>query len=481
MTSPGITGAPAVPAQRGPQHAQPVPASAAAGRGPRQQRPQPVQAAGPRGQALRRAAGTPAILRLLLIGLTAGSLVWGIVGAFAVSQHASAAGQVVTTSEPLSLDAQQMYRSLSDADVTATTAFLAGPPEPLGVRRHYEADIARAAADLAALRSAPAATGSGQAARKLAASLAAISAALPVYTGYVQQAQTYGSLGYPLTGGSFMQVASEEMHLRLLPAARSSYALANAALAAESARATGLPWIVVALVIAVALAVALVRAQRWLRRRTHRIVNYGLLAASLALAVSALWLVVAFASARSDFQQGLGHGSTPAETLAQAGIAAQQARADEVLNLISRSGSTSFQQDFTAMRARIGPGQGTLLDTAAAASPDQAAARAVAGAGRDARSWYLVAGRVFRLDLSANYAAETRLVIGTGSGTSSAGFTRLESDLGRAIAADQVVFRKNASDGRGAFAGLEAAIVVAALVMAAGCAWGLSRRLAEYR
>ncbi len=158
MTSPGITGAPAVPAQRGPQHAQPVPASAAAGRGPRQQRPQPVQAAGPRGQALRRAAGTPAILRLLLIGLTAGSLVWGIVGAFAVSQHASAAGQVVTTSEPLSLDAQQMYRSLSDADVTATTAFLAGPPEPLGVRRHYEADIARAAADLAALRSARSAT-----------------------------------------------------------------------------------------------------------------------------------------------------------------------------------------------------------------------------------------------------------------------------------------------------------------------------------
>ena len=203
-------------------------AQTAAQAAPAQTSPGQLPAPGGRENRLRRSTGTPAILRLLLIGLVAGSLAWGIVGAFAVSQHASAAAQVVTTSEPLSLDAQQMYRSLSDADVTATTAFLAGPPEPLAVRTHYEADIAQAAADLAALRSAPAATGSGPAARRLSASLAVISTSLPVYAGYVQQAKTYGSVGYPLTGGSFMQVASEEMHLRLLPAARSTYAQVNA-------------------------------------------------------------------------------------------------------------------------------------------------------------------------------------------------------------------------------------------------------------
>ncbi len=397
-------------------------------------------------------------MRLLLIGLTAGSLAWGVVGALAMSQHASAADRIVTAIEPLSLDAQQMYRSLSDADVTATTAFLAGPPEPLAVRQHFEADIAQAAAGLAA-----------------------ISASLPVYTGYVAQAKTFSSLGFPLAGGSFMQVASEEIHLRLLPAARSVYAQVNAALAAQSARATGLPWIVVALAVALAVGVALVRTQRWLRRRTHRIVNYGLLTATLAAAISVIWILAAFAIARSDFQQGLGHGSSPAETQAQAGISAQQARGDQVLNLISRSGSTSFQQDFNAMRATIGPGPGTLLAAAAASSPDDTAARAVAAAGRDATRWYAVAGRVFKLDLAASYAAETQLVIGTGPDSSSAGFSRLESDIGRAIAADQVVFRQHASAGRGAFANLEAVVIVAALLMAAGSAWGLSRRLAEYR
>ena len=58
-------------------------------------------------------------------------------GAWTVIQHASAAQDVVSTSEPLSLSAQQMYRSLSDADVTATTAFLAGPDEPLPARQRY--------------------------------------------------------------------------------------------------------------------------------------------------------------------------------------------------------------------------------------------------------------------------------------------------------------------------------------------------------
>ncbi len=44
----------------------------------------------------------------------------------------------------------------------------------------------------------------------------------------------------------------------------------------------------------------------------------------------------------------------------------------------------------------------------------------------------------------------------------------------------QAVFASSAA-GSGAFTGLEAGIVVLALAMAVGCAWGLSRRLAQYR
>ena len=433
--------------------------------------PRAATAAGTR---RRRSRTVPASLRLLLAGLLAAVLAYGAVGTWTVLQHASAAQDVVSTSEPLSLAAQRMYQALSDADVTATTAFLAGPNVRLAARERYAADIGRAAADLTSLEDAA----TTPANPRLVRSLAAVAAGLPVYTGYVSQSQTEFLLGYRLTAASFMQVASEQMHLTLLPAARASYAQENAALTAASARATGLPWIVVVLALALALGFALYRAQRWLSRRTHRVFSPGLLAASLALVVSVLWLAGAFAVARTDLQRAVGHGSVPAEALAQAAIDTQQARGYEVLNLISRSGDTTFVKDFQAVRARLGPGPGTLL--AAGASSGSGAGWATAAA-HDVQGWYAVIGQAYALDSRARYTTETALVIGPAAGASTAGFARVEGDLSRAIDADHAAFHTSATAGRDAFTGLDAVIIAAALLMAAGCAWGLSRRLAEYR
>jgi hypothetical protein len=205
----------------------------------------------------RRPNTTPRVLALLMTGLVVASLAWGAVCAFAVSQHSAAASGVVATGEPLSFDAQQMYQSLSDADVTATTAFLAGLHEPvsLSVRDRYDTDISRAAADLAALTAA-------RPNPRLDAQLAVVSAGLPVYTGYVAQARGDYALGHEPTGAGFLQVASEEMHLTLLPAARSISAQVDSQLSAQSGQATGLPWIVVALVLSLGLGFALIRTQR---------------------------------------------------------------------------------------------------------------------------------------------------------------------------------------------------------------------------
>jgi hypothetical protein len=411
-----------------------------------------------------------------MIALVLSSVAWGAVGAWTAGQHSSAATDVVHVSEPLSFEAQRLYQSLSDADVTATTAFLSGPQESLAMRQHYQTDIAQAAADLSDLTAA-APPGDSQ----LRSSLATVAASLPVYTGYVTQAQADDVLGYQLTGGSFMQVASEQMHLTLLPAARGVYAQTNASLAARSAQATGAPWIVATLALSAAVWILLYRAQRWLSRRTRRTVNYGLLAAWLALTVTGIWLVVAFAVARSDLGGAETQGSAPAQALAQATIAVQQARGDEILNLISRSGSTSFQGDFAAAQRQAGPGPGSFMSAAANASPGRAAARSIAAAEADARSWYTTGSQVFSLDVAANYAAETSLVIGTGPGSATAGFTRLESDLAAAISADQAEFRSGAAAGAGALSGLEVAFIIAGLVMAAGSAWGLSQRLSEYQ
>ena len=49
------------------------------------------------------------------------------------------------------------------------------------------------------------------------------------------------------------------------------------------------------------------------------------------------------------------------------------------------------------------------------------------------------------------------------------------------VAIATAVFAASARDGRDAFTGLAVGMIVASLLMVAGCTWGLSRRLAEYR
>jgi hypothetical protein len=385
-----------------------------------------------------------------------------------VSQHASAAGEATATSEPLSLAAQQMYQSLADADVTASTGYLYGRTPPFAYRQRYQRDIAAASADLKAVTAA----GGGSA---IGASLSTLSADLPVYTGYVEDGQTYNSLGYP-AGGSFLEVASEEMHLTLLPAARDVYAYENARLAAASAQATGLPLAVVTLAGGLAVGFVLYRSQRWLSRRTQRTLNVGLLLASAAGAVALIWMAVALLGGRADLLRAIGHGSTPAETLAQADIAALQARGDETLNLISRTGDTDFQADFRAAQEQLS----TLLSSAEGRSAASAAG-SVTAARREASSWFAINQQAQKLDQAHDYGAETQLVIGRGTGSAGTLFARLEADLDAAIHADQAVFADSAAAGSGAFTGLVAGVAVLALAMAADCAWGLSRRLAEYR
>ncbi|HET9969463.1 MAG TPA: hypothetical protein VFQ68_14605 [Streptosporangiaceae bacterium] len=176
-----------------------------------------------------------------------------------------------------SLAAQQMYQSLADADVTASTGYLYGRTPPFAYRQRYQRDIAAASADLK-----PVTAASGGSA--VGASLSTLAADQPVYTGYVEDGQTYNSGGYP-AGGSFLEVASEAMHLPLLPAARDVYAYENARLTAASAQATGLPLAVVTLAGGLPVGFALYRSQRWLSRRTHA----GVAVLALAMAAGCAW------------------------------------------------------------------------------------------------------------------------------------------------------------------------------------------------
>jgi hypothetical protein len=431
----------------------------------------PAARRGPR-QALR-ATGTPGKLRLLLIGLVVLSLAWGVVAAWVVSQRASGASDVVGTSEPLSLDGHQIYRALSDADATEASAFLAGGLEPLALRHRYLADITQAASDL---ESATAAAGHSPAAQNLAT----LSARLPTYAGEVETARAENRLGLPL-GAAYLREASGLNRGTLLPAARDVSAQADRQLSAASGRATGLPLALVLLVIAIVVGYVLFRAQRWLFRHTHRTLNPGLLVASVAGVVSVLWLVIALGVVRADLLNAQAHGSAPVAALARADIAALRAHADESLTLIDAQGDDSFQADFLTVQHELGPGPGTLLTAAVTAARGTPGAGSAAAAAKTATAWYAAHRAVRSLDDNGKHIKAIRLATTPGPDHSGALFARLDGSLARAIAADQAVFQSNAVAGRDAFTGLEAGVIVLALIMVAGCARGLSKRLAEYR
>ena len=312
-------------------------------------------------------ATTPARLRLLLVVLLLLSLAWGVLAALTADQHASAAANVVAVSEPLSLDAEQIYQSLSDADATAANAFLAGGLEPAAARQRYEADITQAAIRIEA---ASALVGSsaartqlpGHLAQRASAAgsaigddLATLSGQLPVYTDEVGTARADNRLGLPL-GAAYLREASALLRGTLLPSASDIYTRESGLLTSASAQATGLPLVVVAVVIALGIGYVLYRSSRWLARHTHRVVNYGLLLAALAGLVSLVWLAGAFAVGRADLLHAQQQGSAPAQAFARAEVAALQAHADESLTLIDNSGDDAYQRDFLAQQKLLGPG-----------------------------------------------------------------------------------------------------------------------------
>src|SRR5258706_1693875 len=160
------------------------------------------------GRLVAHARSTPGRLTLVMVALLALGLAAGVAGVVGSAQRSSFVDGVRTRSGPLAVQAQELYRSLSDADATAASAFLSNGVEPAELRNRYETDIAAATAALAA-----AATGSDNdqpAIRQL-------SAQLPVYTGLVETARTFNRLGLPV-GAAYLREASGLMPDQLLPA-----------------------------------------------------------------------------------------------------------------------------------------------------------------------------------------------------------------------------------------------------------------------
>lgn len=92
---------------------------------------------------LRAGSTTPERLRRVAVILMVGCLVTAVVSVLGGLAHTDAVRASGTRIAAVTPDAAELYRSLADADATATSGYVSGGLESAPVRARYDADIAR--------------------------------------------------------------------------------------------------------------------------------------------------------------------------------------------------------------------------------------------------------------------------------------------------------------------------------------------------
>ncbi|MFC8590596.1 hypothetical protein [Streptomyces atroolivaceus] len=423
-----------------------------------------------------RAAATTEPGRLQIIGAALALLVvvFGAVTYLEISGRASAAHDVVERSQPLSADAASIYRSLADADTMAASGFLAGTEEPKAVHDRYEADIKEASRLLVkAAASTDASTSSHR-------EITTLGELLPEYTGLIERARANNRQGLPL-GGAYLRYANQKMTAELLPAAERLYAAETGRLGTDSADARRWPFF--SLCVGIVALAALVWMQRRNYRRTNRVFNRGLVAATAAATVVLLWLAVGHTVARAELHGAMVHGQESLDVLNKARINSLKARANENLTLVARGAVLTpdgtrdqYETDYsTGMKAL-----GAQLESAGKLADDDTGSKPVAVAIDTVSEWQERHRKARATDDRGEYDSALQQIIGAEDSTGES-FEKVDDALEQALALEQDDFDVAAEDGRRALGGLPAGAAVLAVLGAVAAIAGVNRRLSEYR
>lgn len=424
----------------------------------------------------RSVATTPGQLALIAVGLVVASLLFGLFAALSVQSKVDTIDDIVENREPQSAAAQELYRALSDADATAASAFLSGGVEPEDMRARYETDIARAGTALAKASSdVSGVERAGQRADVL-------NKQLPVYAGLVETARANNRQGFP-AGAAYLREASALMRSELLPAAQDLYRIDVERLSAEQDDASGFPWL--AAVLVVGLLGALIVAQVYLTRRTNRLLNVGLLAATAAIVVALLWGTIALLVESVRVDEGRRNGSQQVDVLVQARIVALKCRANETMTLVARGDGPGYEQEFKQLCGAVSGGGGEdLLSRARGLASDEEVAHVadqVDTAIGNAQRWLATHNKIRELDDGGDYESAVGMAIADTPDGSATAFYQLDSNLVDAIAAGRTMFFEQTTKAGQALTGLAPGLVVLAVVSAVGVTMGIRQRLQEYR
>ncbi|MTD56031.1 hypothetical protein [Amycolatopsis pithecellobii] len=416
-------------------------------------------------QSLRRSPGR---LTAMGVGLVVLVLVFGAVGTFTVQHKQDTINELIDHREPLTAASQEIYRSLSDADATSANAFLVIGAEPAELRDRYNVDIARAGAALA--KAASDSEGYGDAAKKVDI----LSRNLPVYTGIIERARVNNLQGFPV-GASYLREASNLMRTVILPAAGDLYQLDTGRLTAEQEAVSG--FLSVSTPLLIVVIAALIATQIYLTRRTNRLLNIGLVVATGAMVVVLLWGTVALIVQSVLVADGRDDGSHPVDVLVQARSGAVQARADELMTLVSRGDGSTYEADYQQLHPQV-----TSLLKQAHGLMSGKAGEQIEAAQAAGTTWFDIHKDIRAKDDGGNYAdAVHEAVDPTAPNGAAASFAKVDQALGTAIDIGRQNFLDDTRSAEQALTLLAPGVAVFSVIAAAGVTIGIRDRLREFR
>jgi hypothetical protein len=420
-----------------------------------------------------RLTTTPGRLTLTSVAVVVAALVFGAVALTADRAREHAASAVASQTEPVLLGAAKLYASLSQADATATTTFLAGGLEPPGRRALYVGDIATATALLATLGRQSGASADTQQA------VSTITEQLPVYTGLIEAARANNLQGFPV-GAAYQRKASGLLSARILPAAGRLYETAATRLNDDyRAGVAGPPRWAFAVAVVVAL-VLLILLQRHLARITRRILNVPMLAASAVLAGLAVWGLLGLIAQENALAAAQRDGSDSVELLAATQILASRAQADESLALVARGGDAQPFRDFDAVMQALAPARGGgLVDAVTAQAARTGTARVSQVLPTTLAAYRARHAQIVQRLNTGRFADAVALEVRTTAGSSST--DRLSRNLSDQIAAAQARFLSDAEAAGAAVRGLTVGVPLLSALTALLTLVGLRQRINEYR
>lgn len=451
---------------------------------------------------------TPGKMVIGMIVLTAALLAAGLSMANSVANRQSELNHLLTSTEPMSNSAHNLYMSLSLADTIATTGFVQAGVEPAETREQYLRAIDSAAAEATA-----AVLDSDDDDKYIQQLAVQIQRELPVYAGLVEAARANNRAGNAV-GAAYMSNASAMMRDDILPAAASLFRLSSGNVSEQQDRLTRPQWVPLSGLVAALLFLAL--AQYWLWRISQRRFNRGFVTATLMMAFALLWVSGTNVYTWHLGSRGFAEASTPWDSLTQARIDAQRTRTEEILALVQRRTNYNPSLEFSSTNSRISAAlddfeQSTALNTATGESApnyeSEAAEASSIEQARDAlQEWDEAKAHLLRALDSGNYekalALATDASVGTGaegleqsaqrpadetatSGTnqtlsSAAAFEKLDTALANLIATARDSMRSYLSESLAALNLVAAAVSLLSVLSVLSIWLGIRPRMVEY-